>query len=107
MCDYRSAKIELMALIWSVYEKFKDYFLESKFTVFTDKNHLVCVKTSTLGTSHIHWLSKLVWYLFDIVYRTGYSSQINDVLSCKPQNNSDNVDDKWQAICYTLLYASN
>ena len=49
MRDYSSAKIELMALKWSVCEKFKDYLLGSKFTVFTDNNPLVYVKTSKLG----------------------------------------------------------
>ena len=59
MCDYSSAKIKLMALKWSVCEKFKDYLLGSKFTVFTNNNPLVYVKTSKLGTAQIHWLSEL------------------------------------------------
>ena len=54
MHDYTSAKIELMALKWSVCEKFKDYLLGSKFTIFTDNNPLVYVKTSKLGTAQIH-----------------------------------------------------
>ena len=49
MRDYSSTKIELMALKWSVCEKFKDYLLGSKFTVFTDNNPLVYVKTSKLA----------------------------------------------------------
>ena len=68
MRDYSSAKIELMALKWSVCEKFKDYLLGSKFTVFTDNNPLVYVKTSKLGTAQIRWLSELALYNFDIVY---------------------------------------
>ena len=46
MRDYSSAKIELMALKWLVCEKFKDYLLGSKFTIFTDNNPLVYIKTS-------------------------------------------------------------
>ena len=38
MQGYSSAKIELMALKWSVCDKFKDYLLGSKFTVSTDNN---------------------------------------------------------------------
>ena len=68
MCDYISAKIELMALKWSVCEKFKDYLLGSKFTIFTDNNPLVYVKTSKLGAAQIHWLSELTLYDFDIIY---------------------------------------
>ena len=62
MRDYSSAKIELMALKWSVCEKFKDYLLGSKFTIFTDNNPLVYVKTSKLGTAQIRWLSELALY---------------------------------------------
>ena len=81
MHDYSSAKIELMALKWSVCKKFKDYLLGSKFTVFTDNNPLVYVKTSKLGAAQIHWLSKLALYNFDIVYQTGRSNLIADALS--------------------------
>ena len=47
MHDYSSAKIELMALKWPVCEKFKDYLLGSKFTLFTDNNPLVYVKLAS------------------------------------------------------------
>ena len=39
MHDYSSAKIELMALKWSICDKFKDYLLGSKFT--TDLERVV------------------------------------------------------------------
>ena len=74
MRDYSSAKIELLALKWSVCEKFKDYLLGSKFTVYTNNNPLVYVKTSKLGAAQIRWLSELALYDFDIVYRTGESN---------------------------------
>ena len=61
MKDYSSAKIELLALKWSVCEKFKDYLLGSKFTVYTDNNPLVYVKSSKLGAAQIRWLSKLAF----------------------------------------------
>ena len=111
MHDYSSAKIELMALKWSVCEKFKDYLLGSKFTVFTDNNPLVYVKTSKLGAAQIHWLSELALYNFDIVYRTGRSNLIADALSRRPeaegenhnQTGSDNDDEEWQAISYSTI----
>ena len=68
MHDYSSAKIELMALKWSVCEKFMDLLLGSKFTVFTDNNPLVYVKTSKLGAALIRWLSELALYDFDMLY---------------------------------------
>ena len=90
MCDYSSAKIELMALKWSVCEKFKDYLLGSKFTIFTDNNPLVYVKTSKLGAIQIHWLSELALYDFDIVYRTGHSNLVADALSHRPEAEGEN-----------------
>ena len=83
--DYSSAKIELMALKWSVCDKFKDYLLGSKFTVFTDNNPLCYIKSSKLGAAQIRWLSELALYDFDIVYRTGKSNLIADALSRCPE----------------------
>ena len=111
MHDYSSTKIELMALKWSVCKKFKDYLLGSKFTVFTDNNPLVYVKTSKLGAAQIRWLSKLALYDFDIVYCTGCSNLIADALSHRPeaegenhnQMHSDNDDKEWQAISYSTI----
>ena len=80
MQDYSSAKIELLALKWSVCEKFKDYLLGSKFTVYTDNNLLVYIKTSKLGAAQIHWLSEFTLYDFDIIYRTGKSNLVADAL---------------------------
>ena len=59
MCNYSSAKLELLALKWAVTNKFRDYLLGSKFTVYTDNNPLSYVQASKLGESHIHWLSNL------------------------------------------------
>ena len=111
MRDYSSAKIELMALKWSVCEKFKDYLLGSKFTVFTDNNPLVYVKTSKLGTAQIRWLSELALYDFDIVYRTGRNNLLAYALSRRPEIKGENdnqvcsdADDKeWQAISYSAI----
>ena len=111
MRDYSSAKIKLMALKWSVCEKFKDYLLGSKFTIFTDNNPLVYVKTSKLGAAQIRWLSELALYDFDIVYHTGCSNLVTDALSRRPeaegenhnQTCSDNDDEEWQAISYSAI----
>ena len=113
MRDYSSAKIKLMALKWSVCEKFKDYLLGSKFTVFTDNNPLVYVKTSKLGTAEIRWLSELALYDFNIVYRMGRSNLVADALSRRPevegenhnQIASDNDDEEWQAISCSAICA--
>ena len=53
MRDYSSAKIELLALKWSVCEKVQGLFTWFNFTVYTDNNPLVYVKTSKLGVAQI------------------------------------------------------
>ena len=98
MRDKCSAKIELMALKWSVCKKFKDYLLSSKFTVFTDNNPLVYVKTSKLGAAQICWLSELALYDFDIVYRMGHSNLVADTLSRRPEAEGEKIITKHVAI---------
>ena len=110
MRDYSSAKIELMALKWSVCDKFKDYLLGSKFTVFTDNNPLCYIKSSKLGAAQIRWLSELTLYDFNIVYRTGKSNLVADALSCRPEVEeeiekevlSESDDEEWIAVSYQV-----
>ena len=110
MRDYSSAKIELMALKWSICDKFKDYLLGSKFTVFTDNNPLCYIKSSKLGTTQICWLSELTLYDFDIIYRTGKTNLVADALSRHPEVNeeiekkaiSESDDDDWIAVSYQV-----
>ena len=110
MRDYSSAKIELMALKWSVCDKFKDYLLGSKFTVFTDNNPLCYIKSSKLGAAQIHWLSELALYDFDIVYRTGKSNLVADALSRRPEVEEEieketppeSDDDEWITVSYQV-----
>ena len=109
MRDYSSAKIELMALKWSVCDKFKDYLLGSKFTVFTDNNPLCYIRSSKLGAAQIRWLSELALYDFDIVYRTGKSNLVADALSRRPEVEEEmekevvsDDDDEWIAVSYQV-----
>ena len=110
MRDYSSAKIELMALKWSVCDKFKDYLLGSKFTVFTDNNPLCYIKSSKLGAAQIRWLSELALYDFDIVYRTGKSNLVADALSRRPEVEEEierevlpeSDDEEWIAVSYQV-----
>ena len=81
MKNYSSAKLKLLALKWSVCEKFKDYLIGSKFTVLTDNNPLTYVHTSRLGTSQIHWLSDLTLFNFDLKHHAGKCNQAADALS--------------------------
>ena len=86
MCNYSSAKLELLALKWAVTKKFRDYLLGSKFTVYTG-NPLAYIQTSKLGVSQICWLSKLALFDFNIIYQSGRSNQAADALSQHPEPN--------------------
>ena len=86
MCNYSSAKLELLALKWAVTEKFCDYLLGSQFQVYTDNNLLAYVQESKLGASQIQWLSELVLFNFTIKYQTGHSNRAADALSHFPFN---------------------
>ena len=110
MWDYSSAKIELMALKWSICDKFKDYLLGSKFTVFTDKNPLCYIKSSKLGAAQIRWLSDVMLYDFDIVYWSGRSNLVADALSHRPEVAEEikkeippeSDDDEWIVVSYEV-----
>ena len=110
MHDYSSAKIELIALKWSVCDKFKDYLLGSKFTVFMDNNPLCYIKSRKLGAAQICWLSELALYNFNIIYRTSKSNLVADALSCHPEVNeevekevsTESDEDEWIAVSYQV-----
>ena len=80
MCNYSSAKLDLFGFKWPVTEKFRDYLLGPKFTVYTDNNPLAYVQTSKLGVSQIHWLGELALYDFNIIYRLGRTNKATDAL---------------------------
>ena len=110
MHNYSSAKLELLALKWAVTEKFRDYLLGSKFTVYTDNNPLAYIQTSKLGASQIRWLSELALFDFNIIYRSGKSNQAADALSWCPEPNckleSDDDSDNDSSDSVVLSYAT-
>ena len=106
MHNYSSAKLELLALKLAVTEKFRDYLLGSKFTVYTDNNPLAYVKESKLGVAQIRWLSELVLFDFDIKYRSGKLNQAADTLSHCPMTDeilSDTESDGYETILYAVM----
>ena len=99
-----------MALKWSVCDKFKDYLPGLKFTIFTDNNPLCYIKSSKLGVAQICWLSELMLYDFDIVYRTKKSNLVADALSHHPEVKEEikketppkSDDDEWIMVSYPV-----
>ena len=109
MHNYSSAKLELLALKWAITEKFRDYLLGSKFTVYTDNNPLAYIQTTKLSASQICWLSKLALFNFNIIYRSGKTNQAADALSwcpepnCKLESDSDSDSDDPVVLSYATI----
>ena len=107
MCNYRSAKLGLLTLKWAVCDKFRDFLIGSKFTVFTDNNPLIYVRTSHLGVAQIRWLSDLTLFDFEIKYRAGKTNQAVDALSQWPENpnslSESSDDEEWDTISYEMV----
>ncbi|CAG2220738.1 Retrovirus-related Pol polyprotein from transposon 17.6 [Mytilus edulis] len=78
MDNYSSRKLELLALTWAITEKFRDYLLGSKFTVFTDNNPLCYLQTSKLSAHEQRWLSKLAVFNFEVKYRQARQAKHNN-----------------------------
>lgn len=81
MSNYSSMKLELLGLKWAVSEKFREYLLGTKFTVFTDNNPLSYLRTAKLGAVEQRWASQLALFDFEIKYRPGGTNQNADTLS--------------------------
>lgn len=76
-----SLKLELLALKWSVTEKFRDYLLGNKFVVLTDNNPLKYLSTAKLGAYEQKWAAQLADFDFEIKYRPGKENVNADALS--------------------------
>ena len=81
MQNYSSRKLELLALKWSVTEKFKDYLLGSKVTVFTDNNPLTHLDNAKLGAVEQRWVADLTPFDFELKFRRGRGNGNADALS--------------------------
>ena len=81
MENYSAMKLEMLALKWAVTDKFHEYLLGHKFTVFTDNNPLSHLRTAKLGAIEQRWVSELARFDFDLQYRPGRQNGNADGLS--------------------------
>ena len=87
MANYSSMKLELLALYWSITEKFRDILLGAEFTVFTDNNPLSYLQTTAkLGATEMRWQAELAQFNFRIQYRSGKQNLNADALSRKTEH---------------------
>ncbi|XP_073510768.1 uncharacterized protein [Phyllobates terribilis] len=82
--NYSSFKLEFLAVVWAVTERFKHYLSSSRFTVYTDNNPLTHLDTARLGALEQRWMARLSNYEFTIKYRAGRSNTNADALKVKP-----------------------
>lgn len=82
--NYSAMKLELLALKWAVTEKFREYLLGQKFTVYTDNNPLRHLDTAKLGAVEQRWASQLALFDYTIQYRPGKENRNADALSRMP-----------------------
>lgn len=61
-------KLELLALKWSVTEKFSEYLMGNKFVVYTDNNPLSYLQTAKLAAIEQRWASQLALFDFELRY---------------------------------------
>lgn len=83
MQRYSSFKLELLGLKWAVTEKFREYLLGSKFTVYTDNNPLAHLTSAKLDAVGQRWAGALASFDFDVKYKPGKSNKAADALSLK------------------------
>lgn len=62
-------------------EKFREYLLGNKCTVFTDNNPLSHLATAKLGATEQRWVSELAAFDLTLKYRTGSQNFNADALS--------------------------
>uniref|UniRef100_A0A8C5GH97 Gypsy retrotransposon integrase-like protein 1 n=1 Tax=Gouania willdenowi TaxID=441366 RepID=A0A8C5GH97_GOUWI len=84
MSNYSSMKLEFLALKWAMTEKFRDYLLGQKCTVWTDNNPLSHLETAKLGATEQRWAAQLASFEFTIRYRSGRTNGNADALSRWP-----------------------
>ena len=67
---YPANKLEFLALMWAVIEKFHEYLYGSAFDVCTDNNPLTSVlMTAKLDAGSHCWVASLANYIFQLHYR--------------------------------------
>ena len=93
MSNYSSMKLEFLALKWAMTEKFREYLLGHKCTVYTDNNPLSHLHSAKLGATEQRWAAQLAAFDFDIKYRSGRVNRNADALSRQSMPGSQVVAD--------------
>lgn len=92
--NYPAAKLEFLALKWTITEKLHDYLYGANFTVVTDNNPLTyALSKAKLDATGHRWLSALAPYDFNIIYRPGKLNTDADILSRYPGTVEEHMEE--------------
>ncbi|XP_063809856.1 uncharacterized protein LOC135028570 [Pseudophryne corroboree] len=93
--NYSAFKLELLALVWAVTEKFKNYLAATPFEIVTDNNPLAHLSTARLPALEQRWMSRLAGFRYTVVYRSGKSNGNADALSRLPTDDIAEEEKDW------------
>lgn len=79
--NYSSFKLELLALVWAMTEKFSGYLTGAQVLVRTDNNPLAHLQNAKLGALEQRWMARLAKFDYTIKYRAGKDNANADALS--------------------------
>ena len=105
--NFSSMKLELMALVWAISDKFREYLQMGSFIVLTDNNPLTYfMSKSKLTAMEQKWAASLARFDFKIQYRSAKHNTNADALSsqeCRPWEDMNNV----QSSCAMMAEVTN
>ena len=100
MDDFSSMKLELMAMVWAIGDKFREYLQHSPFEVITDNNPLTFFMTkSKLTAAEQKMAATLARFNFTIKYRSGKHNNSADSLSRQEDRPWENLYSESNLIC--------
>ncbi|XP_075719715.1 uncharacterized protein LOC142760414 [Rhinoderma darwinii] len=85
--NYSSFRLELLAVVWAVTERFAEYLTGSRIEIYTDNNPLAYLHTAKLGALEQRWVARLARFDYIIRYKPGRNNGNADALSRNPTTN--------------------
>ncbi|XP_075128097.1 uncharacterized protein LOC142201168 [Leptodactylus fuscus] len=79
--NYSSFRLELLALVWAITERFAEYLAGARIEVYTDNNPLAHITTAKLGAMEQRWIARLSKYDYHVQYCSKHENQNADALS--------------------------